>query len=45
MPIREKLLLVLPGREIHDCLCTRCGSSLGHREVSDTRASQVWTPR
>jgi hypothetical protein len=34
MPIREKLLLVLPDREIFDYLCTECGSSVGQREVT-----------
>lgn len=35
MPVREKLLLVLPGKEIFDYLCTGCASSLGHREVTE----------
>ena len=26
MPVRERLLLVLPDREIFDYLCTACGS-------------------
>lgn len=34
MPVREKLLLVLPDKEIYDYLCTGCASSLGQREVS-----------
>lgn len=34
MPVREKLLLVLPDREIHDYLCTGCATSLGQREVT-----------
>lgn len=34
MPVREKLLLVLPGKEIYDYLCTGCASSLGQREVT-----------
>ena len=33
-PVREKLLLILPDREIFDYLCTECGSSVGQREVS-----------
>ena len=32
-PVRERLLLVLPDREIYDYLCTECGSSVGSREV------------
>lgn len=33
-PVRERLLLVLPGKEIYDYLCTACASSVGQREVS-----------
>ena len=33
-PVRERLLLVLPDREIFDYLCTECGSSVGRREVT-----------
>jgi hypothetical protein len=34
MPVRERLLLILPDREIFDYLCTACGSSVGQREVT-----------
>ncbi|MFZ4775970.1 MAG: cytoplasmic protein [Terrimicrobiaceae bacterium] len=34
MPVREKLLLILPDKEIYDYLCTGCASSLGQREVT-----------
>ncbi|MGA3170107.1 MAG: hypothetical protein ABSE62_03760 [Chthoniobacteraceae bacterium] len=34
MPVRERLLLVLPEKEIYDYLCTGCAASLGQREVS-----------
>jgi hypothetical protein len=34
MPVRERLLLVLPDRELYDYLCTGCGSSVGQREVT-----------
>ncbi len=34
MPVRERLLLVLPEKEIYDYLCTGCGSSVGQREVT-----------
>jgi hypothetical protein len=34
MPVRERLLLVLPDREIFDYLCTGCGSSVGRREIT-----------
>jgi len=33
-PVRERLLLVLPDKEIFDYLCTECGSSVGKREVT-----------
>jgi hypothetical protein len=32
-PVRERLLLVLPGGELHEYLCVRCATSLGEREV------------
>jgi hypothetical protein len=34
MPVRERLLLVLPDREIYDYLCTGCGLSVGRREIT-----------
>jgi hypothetical protein len=34
MPVRERLLLVLPDREIFDYLCSSCGSSVGRREIT-----------
>jgi hypothetical protein len=33
-PVREKLLLVLPGGELHEYLCAECATSLGEREVT-----------
>ena len=33
MPVRERLLLVLPDKEIYDYLCTGCADSVGQREV------------
>jgi hypothetical protein len=33
-PVREKLLLVLPSGELHEFLCSGCGSSLAKRTVS-----------
>jgi len=32
-PVREKLLLVLPGGELYDFRCVVCGESCGTREV------------
>ncbi len=34
MPVRQRLLLVLPDREIFDYLCTGCGWSVGRREIT-----------
>jgi hypothetical protein len=34
MPVRERLLLVLPDKEIYDYLCTGCANSVGQREVT-----------
>ena len=34
MPVRERLLLVLPDKDLYEYLCTGCGESLGEREVS-----------
>ncbi len=34
MPVRERLLLVLPDKEIYDYLCTGCASSVGTREIT-----------
>ncbi len=34
MPVRERLLLVLPDKEVYDYLCTGCASSVGSREVT-----------
>ena len=34
MPVRERLLLILPEKEIFDYLCTGCASSVGQREVT-----------
>ena len=34
MPVRERLLLILPEKEIYDYLCSGCASSVGQREVT-----------
>ena len=39
MPVSERLLLVLPDRELHEYTCRSCGESLGTREV--TAADQI----
>lgn len=32
-PVRERLLLILPDGELHEYLCSACGSSVGSRKV------------
>ena len=34
MPVRERLLLILPDKDLYEYLCTGCWDSLGEREVS-----------
>ncbi len=34
MPVNERLLLVLPEKELHEYVCTGCGEIAGTREVS-----------
>lgn len=35
-PVRERLLLVLPGSgEVHDLVCAVCGEPVGKRTVED----------
>lgn len=34
VPVRERLLLVLPDREIYEYLCSECGDTVGNREIS-----------
>ena len=43
MPVRERLLLILPDKEIYDYLCTNCASSVGQREV--TAGEKLMTQR
>jgi hypothetical protein len=47
MPVRERLLLVLPDKEIYDYLCSGCGSSVGSREVTagEKMMAQAMTTR
>jgi len=33
-PVRERLLLVLPDGELHEYLCSACGTSAGTRKVT-----------
>ncbi len=44
MPVRERLLLILPDKEIYDYLCTGCASSVGQREVSNAEKIMAAAP-
>ena len=45
-PVRERLLLILPTGELHEFICTQCGTSLGKRTVTGPAiASAKPTPR
>lgn len=33
-PVRERLLLLLPEGELHEYLCSACGSSVGTRKIT-----------
>ncbi len=44
MPVRERLLLVLPSGELHEYLCADCSSSLGQRTVSGVPQSPAPNP-
>jgi hypothetical protein len=43
-PVRERLLLVLPDGELHEYLCSACGSSVGSRKV-EAEAPPLLVPR
>jgi len=43
-PVRERLLLVLPSGELHEYLCSDCGSSLAERTVSGPALAATTAP-
>jgi hypothetical protein len=47
MPVRERLLLILPEKDIYEYLCTGCAGSLGQREVTqaEKRLASLRAPR
>jgi uncharacterized protein YbaR (Trm112 family) len=47
MPVRERLLLILPDKDLYEYLCTGCAESLGQREVTlaDKRLAALRGPR
>ncbi|MHC1728857.1 MAG: cytoplasmic protein [Syntrophobacteraceae bacterium] len=44
MPVRSRLLLILPDGELHEYLCQVCATSLGTRTVRDSRQPQILIP-
>ena len=44
MPVRSRLLLVLPDGELHEYLCQACASSLGTKTVRENRPLQIVMP-
>jgi translation initiation factor 2 beta subunit (eIF-2beta)/eIF-5 len=48
-PVRERLLLVLPEKELYEYLCEECGTAVGTREISAAeqvmRREAARTPR
>ncbi|MDR3566664.1 MAG: hypothetical protein P4L43_01405 [Syntrophobacteraceae bacterium] len=43
MPVRSRLLLLLPDGELHEYLCKRCMTSLGTRTVHNSPQSGIIT--
>lgn len=41
MPVRSRLLLVLPDGELHEYLCQRCAASLGTKTIRQSRPQVV----
>lgn len=44
MPVRSRLLLVLPDGELHEYRCTGCGASLGTKTIRESRQSRIIMP-
>jgi hypothetical protein len=44
MPVRSRLLLVLPDGELHEYLCRACATSLGTKTVRENRPSHLYLP-
>ncbi|HYA43793.1 MAG TPA: hypothetical protein VEF34_21030 [Syntrophobacteraceae bacterium] len=44
MPVRSRLLLILPDGELHEYLCQACSTSLGTRTVRDIRQQGIILP-
>ena len=44
MPVRSRLLLVLPDGELHEYLCQACAASLGTKTVRQDQQLQLIMP-
>ncbi len=44
MPVRSRLLLVLPDGELHEYLCQVCATSLGTKTVRQARPMHLYRP-
>ena len=44
MPVRSRLLLVLPDGELHEYLCQACATSLGTKTVRQARPMHLYMP-
>lgn len=45
VPVRERLLLVLPDGDKYEYLCARCGASVGDRVVKGDKQPLLVAPR
>lgn len=45
MPVRERLLLVLPDGELYDYSCQGCGSSVGAKTERTSLSAKLLKPR
>lgn len=44
MPVRSRLLLVLPDGELHEYLCQACGFSVGTKTVRQAGQLRLYMP-
>lgn len=44
MPVRSRLLLVLPDGELYEYLCQGCAASLGTKTVRENKPSDIYMP-
>ena len=41
MPVRERLLLVLPDGDLFEYICARCGTSVGKRRTKEQQPLSI----